>query len=370
MSYSTVSQTGDTLFTHSDINNVNPIFAKYAVTKTIPILTKCDDYYCSIIQFSIPLSSIPLYIFPVTPGSLLTRVSPMVIGITVGGINYAFNLIYEPDNNYTPVNQTNPKMQIITQYYFCYSYQNMINSINVALSQAYVAAGLSTSGNSYPYFFYNDVTGLINLVVDQRDFSPTATPSNPTPIPNAVIFLNEYLQFFLSAIPYKFTVDTVLGDIYNLNLIVFGTYNLQSSSSTPTYTNNQKIFSQEYSTVATWNALKKILVTTSTIPIISEYTPTNNSGISSTLPVLTDFIPFIEFPGQSRSTAYFTPTTQYRLVDLVSSERLNTIDLNIYWQDIYQNIYPLTLTIFQQASIKLGFFKKSLYKSSTPLLKK
>lgn len=383
MSYSTVEQVSDNIyvnvvFNHDNINSIIPQAAEYKVTKTIPILDKCSDYYLSVIKFDLPLRDVPLYIFPVIPGSGLTNIAPMVIGIRTGGVNYSVQLIYKPDNNYIQPNQNDPNQQIITPYYFVYSYENLIKSINTALSSAYVSSGLSLLGHDYPYFYIDYKSQLINLVVDYRDFAPTATPTTPDPIPVATIYMNEYLQFYLTSFPYNYIGDNISGRAYEFNLVTYGDYNLQSAIGG--FTINQKIFTQEYQTLNTWNALKKLLITTSSIPIISEYTPNNNSGstsvginnsgISATFPIISDFTPQLEFPGQTRSTAYYVPTSQYRLVDLKSDIQLNTIDLRVYWVDLYNNIYPLTLSIFQQGSIKLGFFKKILYRSNTLLLKK
>lgn len=360
----TISQIGDNIYVnisfYDNISLPTPRIMEYRVTKTIPIINKCDDYYLSVIRFDIPLTSIPLYIFPIVPNSGMTNITPMKIGIRYLGINYTFNLIYIPDNNYIQPNQNNPNKQIITPYYFSYNYNDLINSLNIALSQAYVASGLNLLGYDYPYFFLDYNTSLIKLVVDQRDFAPTATPTIPLPIPLATIYINENLQFYLNSFSYKYIGDTTNGREYELYLINFGNYNLQNTSSS--FSNQQKIFSQEYINLGNWGGMKKLLITTTSIPVISEYLPTDNSGISSTFPIIADFTPIIELAGQSRSIAYYNPTSQYRLVDLKSSIMLNTIDIKVYWTDIYNDIYPLTLNIYDQANIKIAFIKKSLYK--------
>jgi hypothetical protein len=89
--------------------------------------------------------------------------------------------------------------------------------------------------------------------------------------------------------------------------------------------------------------------------------------VNSSLPIITDFIPNINSPGESRSIAYYNPTSQYRLIDMVSDTPLQKINLKIYWVDISNNIYPLYVSVAQQASIKLAFIRKSLYKQSNLL---
>lgn len=372
MSNPTISQVGDNIYVNvifdDSGSNKDPegnATAEYAVTQTIPILSKCDDYYCSIIRFAIPLDNVPLFIMPIEPNQSNGNLTPLIIGITSGGIDYPQNIIYVCENGNPGPPLQNQSTQVVTPYYFVFDYQNLITAINLALRNAYLASGLL---NNQPYFYLNPSTGLINLVVDITDFAPTATIINPNPVPTNTIFINSALQSYLSAFQSRFVGISPIGKDYIFNLIRFG---FDTTIPTPfSLTATQKKFPQEYSTLQLWSSLRKILITTNSIPIISEYVPSNNSGISSTLPIITDFVPQIDFPGQNRSIAYYTPTTQYRLVDLKSSEQLNTIDLKIYWEDTSSNIFPLYISVFQQASVKIGFFKKSLYKNTTPILKK
>jgi len=365
MSYSTITQVGDNIYVNVLISPSSTQFiinAEYAVTKTLPILSKCDDYYCSIVRFSIPLDFIPLFIMPIIPNQPNPNLTPFVIGIQTGSVNYSQNVIYVSEDGVPPPIQNQPT-QVITLYYYVYDYQNLITAINTALAAAFVASGLT---GDCPYFYLNTTTEEISLVVDIATFAPTATPTTPNPIPTATIFMNKDLQIFLTSFPVNF-VGPISTGLYFFNLIRFG---LDTTIPPFSGTATQKQFTQEYSVLELWGSISKILITTNSIPIISEYTPTNNSGISSTLPILSDFVPQFELAGQSRSIAYYTPTSQYRLSDMKSSEQLNTIDLKIYWQDKDLNIYPLPINQYQEASIKIGFFKKSLYNAGNLTLKK
>jgi hypothetical protein len=374
MSYSTLLQNGDNIYVNVTItaalSGILSLYtpAEYIVSKTIPILDKCDDYYCSIIRFAIPLSSVPLFIMPILPNQTNPNLTPFIIGITTGGINnYPQPVIFYAETNSGIPMSPNP-IQANSPYYYVYEYQLFITQINTALALAFVASGLT--GNC-PYFYLNPATEEISLVVDIATFAPTATPTTPMPVPAATIFMNADLQIYLTA----FQVISVaplgsfspIGKDFLFNLVRFG---IDNTIPPFTIAATQKQFTQEYPVLQLWSSLRKIIVTTNSIPILNEFAPTNNSGSSILTPILTDFLPFLDFAGQDRTTAFYSPTSQYRLVDLKSSESLKTIDLKIYWQDINQNIYPLFVNKYQQISLKIGFFKKSLYKSSTPLLKK
>ena len=120
---------------------------QYNVTKTLPILDKCSDYYCSIIRFDIPLGEIPIIIVPVIPNQTPPtnpNLTPWVIGINtgsdnhIGGTDFPVSVIYSPndlDPLFNPPPEQNQPTQIITPYYFCYDFQNIINDINYALQQ-------------------------------------------------------------------------------------------------------------------------------------------------------------------------------------------------------------------------------------------
>ena len=369
MSRATITQVGDNIYVNVNFDSSGPnkdaegsAAAEYSVTKTIPILSKCDDYYCSVIRFSIPLDTIPLFIMPILAGQPNPNLTPFIIGITTGGVDFPQPVIFVSETG-APVPLPPIPFQKITPYYFVFEYQNLITAINTALAAAFVASGLV--GNT-PYFYLNTATEELHLVVDVANFAPTATAAVPNPVPLATIFMNSALESYLSAFQARFVGPSVIGKDYIFNLVRFG---LDTTIPPFTAAATQKDFPQEYSTLALWSSLRKILITTNSIPIISEYTPTNNSGISSTLPIITDFVPNIEAAGQSRAIAFYNPTSQYRLADMKSSEQLNTIDLKIFWQDLDNNIFPLFISEFQQANLKLGFFKKVLYQGGLNLIK-
>ncbi len=328
---------------HDDAYLQTPSPARYKITQTVPIIYNPSNYYCSIIRFDIPLLDVPLYIFPILPNSGTSQTSPLVIGITYNGIDYPVNLIYVADNSYSPVNQTNQNKQIITPYYFVYDYQNMINSINTALSTAISKAGI-TGVTIYFYIVPNEQLLYLSLN------GVTALKSS-----GATIFINEYLYNYLAGFEFTFINYESLTHNYNLKI----TYPPSSVTIPDPYN-----IPQQYNNFMYWNSLKKILITSNSLPIQNEFIDSSNTnGETIGLPIITDFTPTFEFPGQTRSIAYYYPQSQYRLVDMKSNSPITSLDLNIYWEDKHNNVYPLCLDNYSQVNIKLGFFNKNLYKN-------
>lgn len=349
------------IFDHNRIDST-PIPANFKQTRTVPILDKCSDYFCSIIKFDIPLDAVPLMIMPIIPNQPNPNLTVFVIGIRTGGIDYSVPVQYIVSSPFTPPIQNQPT-QVITQYYYIYDYETLLISVNSALFQAFINSGLA--GNA-PYFYLDASTQLIKLVVDIANFAPNQVgPVITNPV--ATIYMNANLQNYFESFYYNFIqYNSPTGRELELNLTRYGLDNTIPPFSLAA---TQKVFSEDFSTLGLWTSLRKILIISSSISAIPEFTPGNNSGINSTLPIISDFTPQIEIASQTRSVAYYVPQGQYKLINMQSDLPLYTIDLKIYWQDKDQNIYPLYISSNQQASVKIGFFKKSLYKGYLDLKK-
>lgn len=360
--------------------NENPIIAEYNVTKTLPILDKCSDYYCSVIRFDIPLQNIPLFIMPILPATSFINpqpdpdLTPLIIGISYLGVDYPINIQYFADNTLPPPVQNVPGVQVITPYYYVYTYQNLITSINIALQTALITSGFPLAGAQAPYFYLNSATQLISLIVPD---SFTIGANRPIIFVNATLF--NYLETFrVSFLGYNqsngkdflFILDNPTYPTYVQAVDVSG--NPLSPPLVPPARSAYWKYTQEYPVLNYWTSLRKIIIATNTIPVVNEYVPAqdNNSGITNSFPILTDFVPSLEFAGQSRSIAYYFPTSQYRLVDMINDNPLYKINIKIYWEDKKGNLFPLYIPILQQANIKLGFFRKTLYKPFNQLLYK
>ncbi len=380
------------------LTNDDPVPADYGVTKTEPILDNCSEYYCSLVRFTIPLDNVPLLICPIIPNQINPLLTPLIIGIQYGnpavpGTYFSRNVIYQSFNNFVAPVQNQPT-QVITPFYYMYSYQNLIDMINTALASAYVASGLSALFPGYlpPYFEFNPVTNLFSLIVPSF-FTSLTLPALFIP----KIFINTALASFLTSFPLREA---------NPSFQQFGAefyINLPASNATQYYppgvtipattvppalptTSYYHKYTQEYVVVEYWTSLRKIVIATNTIPVRNEYVPatnnlansvkvndvaniinSNQSGVNVSYPILTDFVPNISLSGESRSIAYYVPSGQYRLIDLISTNPLQKIDIQLFWEDRDGNLYPLLISLFQRVDIKLAFLRKSLYKNPSLL---
>src|SRR5208282_2073910 len=80
------------------------------------------------------------------------------------------------------------------------------------------------------------------------------------------------------------------------------------------YILQQSSFNMQY-----WNPIKKLLFTCNNIPIRQEFVQSSETNSTSpALPIITDFTPTLENSNAGRSIAYYYPTAQYRLCDILS----------------------------------------------------
>jgi hypothetical protein len=347
------------------VSGEQPIVAEYAQNKTTPFLSKASDYYASVVRFTIPLNKVPIFIMPIVPNTstLLNPAgfpdqSTLVLGITYLDVPYNAYVQYIPDKTNIPPPVQNQPTQVITPYYYVYSYGSLIRSLNFTMDILWIASGLFNAfpAASPPYFYYDPTSELISLIVPQI-FTINA----------AQIFINESALRFLDGFEFIFNgFNRPAGDDYQF---VFQTetefFYPPWNGSIPIVPSNYFKFTQEYNVLYYWASLRKILVLSNNLPILSEIVPNNsNSGISVALPVITDFVPQISTAGDVRSIAIYNPTGQYRLVDLSGDIPLSNIDIKILWQDYTGGLYPVTISQGQQIELKIAFLKKSLYKKN------
>jgi len=341
-----------------------PVTAEFNQCFTNPLLAKSSDYYLSVTRFDIPLNSIPLYVMnQIIPNQGNPNLTKLIIGFSLGGVAYPIYLTFLPNGGFDVPDQSNSLQQIITPYYYCYSYQILLDMINNAINVSWILSGIGGPFGLFPlatapYFYLESSTSLITLVIPQQFKN----------VPAIDMFCNDALLNYIDGFPVKFNgFNSASGKDF-----VFDFSSLKPNdayalppdtiSTPPSY---YKI-EQEFSTLAIWSSLKKIVLSTSKIPINTELIPiagNTNLGINNSFPILTDFVPIINRAGDSKGIAYYLPSAQYHLVDIFNDGPLQDIDLKIFWQDINGNLNPVQITQNQQINIKLAFLKKSLYKN-------
>lgn len=335
----------------SNTNSPYPpnVVAAYDEVLASPVIDNPNQYYITVIRFSIPIDLIPLFSFPVDISQNNPNQSLMVIGIENAAlVQFPEFIMYTPENNIVapvpggvaPFFTSN---QVTSDYYFIYSVNNFINMINTALAAAVVASGI---GVAAPFYTYDSQTEFISLTVTAAFLATGAR-----------IFANSYLKNYLGAF-----------DFTTLNYVNTGPYLYYHLLNATTL-----VYYQNYNSMNLWFDSQKIVIQSNSIPIVAEFSPSfqnpqifgpNNLNSSSNLqPILTDFALAFNNISDFSSVVTYIPEPQYRLTNMRSSTPLNRIQLSFSWLSKNGTLYPLYVSPNKTVTLKLGFIKKSLFKN-------
>lgn len=348
----------------------------YDVTRTQPIIEKPSDYFASIVRMSIPLNSMPVFICPTEgPRDGVNLNTPWHVGISFNnaGVMFYFDqtVLWQPEFFAPPT--SNP----VDWFYFAFSYGTFVSMINVAISAAYAAfqatfpAAPQAVANQAPFIIYDSNTQLFSWVW-HTSWATLPPATGALAAGQARVGLNFPLLAVFDGFRTLLVNNFATGGNHEADYVWENTgdnaYTLNGFA-------NSFFTRQGFIAVSLLSNLRRLLVTTSSLPIVSEAAPSTpttnspNSNTSATLPILTDFVPFLESSADVRGVVFYQPEAQYRLTNMISDIPLYRVQLAFYWQTNDGTLYPLIISRNQQINVKLGFFKKSLYaKFSTPLV--
>jgi hypothetical protein len=294
--------------------------AVFDSTRTSNILDNPNEYELAIIRFSVPTKSIPIMILdPITKN--------YKVSVEYNGFVETQDVSWIPNNN-CPTTQ-----------YWISTYQEFIDSINLALLNCYtniVLADPTYPSVQAPYFRLDG--NLVNFVAEQSINSATS---------GVKWFMNTELQTIIPTIS------------YNLNCV--GAGNLSFQIVVKDNKNNKEVIDDipvfvmvsESSPLFLWNDFQNLLFQSNTIPVVPELLGTS---VQNTRRVLTDFNPQASF--FDRTPLQFFPQGPLRWYDLKSSQPLNQVDLIVSWADKAGKLYPIELLRYDTLSVKILFRRK------------
>lgn len=329
--------------------------ATYDITQNNPIINNPSQYYMAVTDFSIPLESIPISIARVIPNQ--PNPNLMIASFTLTnslGTEFTKNVIFIPSTNIQPPIQDKP-YQIITNYYFIYSYGYLLQAFNNTLIDLITIAGIALPPGTVPPYFtlLNDSFQKIMLVVP--DFFITN---------NILIGFNDQTLNYLGGFDIYYDINSVAS---RHKIQYINTNNLCDEFGKFDPTGQYWNYVQQVYVLPQWSCLNKIFIYTSSIPIRNQQSTSSNllaPDLLSNLPIIYSDIPNYDTVSQAKNYTYFKDGDQYRLIDLISETPLKKIQITIGWMDHNGEVFPLYLQPFNSCNIQLGFFKKELYNSN------
>jgi hypothetical protein len=354
---------------NDQLANNDPPPLRFQETRTTPLISgDTNDYYCSILRFSIQTgNTLPIFIPRIQTGQTdpdLTVYNITLVWKDSMGVPFAEEteyLRYVPWNNQPKPLAPTTSQDLSGTYYYMNNFTQFQDMLNAALSAAWNRLESGPSWRVREPFVEFDST--INRFILNTDFLTYSSID---------IYFNTRLYELLSSFPAHFE-----GNPGDKNYRIDAKPNPGNTNVHPRFDSTgtdlrlpivQSV--QETSTFALFNPIASIVFSTSLIPII----PTNTSppmiyGDNSTNLVsggnnanLTNIITDFEVPvselNQYRPSIEYVPSTEYRLIDMNKLVNLNQVDLAVFWKTHYGNYVPFRLQPGCSAHIKILFRSK------------
>jgi hypothetical protein len=409
-------------------NTIPPVFY-YNESRTLPFINCPEDYYLSIVRFSVDTGTLPVFIpsiVPSTPTAPQNQVNLTIYNITLtyddGTTNYTSGptpLIWVPqDKSITPPlppSSTTNGLQINdTGYYNCYSFQYVAflitDTFKTALAnlEAQVIAGggtmplydiytTDTTGASQTYsldsadlpplFQWDTSSDTANIfAIPQYDLNPAVNPAltgnNPIKI-----FFNAPLFNLFNSFPCTINGYSLVGGNENFQISVVNQGGLNTQLITPPQYDTIgsppyppkplsvpyiSVF-QETSTIANLSPILAIVFTSNTMPITPNQVSTplvlNNNqqlGFGGNNADFANIITdLVSETGAYRPSLVYTPQAQYRLVTLNGNRPLYNLDIQIFYRLRSGSLVPFRLASGGSVTLKVAFLKKDSVGTST-----
>jgi hypothetical protein len=380
-------------------NNVSgdqkPVIFNFIEARNQPYLYCPENYFMSIVRFSLQTPSLPKFIPTVKlgqndPNVLVYAITLNYRYVAPGGNVPDFNSSFSANVQYVPFDESQPipsapttKQDFSSYYYYIYSYQEWILMINTCFQNAF---------NNLQVAYANWATAnIVNITAWNSAFPNNAIPTTLTATApfmefdphslNAIIngdtqwyntsnTANKRIDIFFNNALYQLyhtfpSTTTLFNGVYTNKMLMnsFNNFNLFTTTSI-TYLQAY----QEASTAVLLNPISSVVFTTGLLPVNNELVsvPKSNtiggvssgSGAANIAPIITDFqVPFSALD-QYIPNIQYTPSAEYRLVDMSGTSPLSAIQISVYWKDYYGNLIPFYLNAGCGGNIKIMFRRK------------
>ena len=361
--------------------------------RTSPFVMNPEEYYLSILRFTIETGSLPVFIPSIQP--LQANRNLTIYSTTLEWTSPATGVAYTSGETFVnfipqdagvsvplpPSLTANGLQNNDSGYYNYYNYSALTYIIDLAMAAAFtalsalvVAGGEVLPSSFEPKLNWDTTSNTAILYADVEGY----IVNNPAALPNPIrIYWNAPLYGLFPSFPCKY-----LGYGANLNgknflfePVNIGSINLQPITPVPPTipaTYNVVSVYQDYSTVANFCPIVALVFTSNTLPINPNQVSTplvfNNQqqivlggNNSNTANIITDLV---SDSGQYKPNLVYNPTSEYRLITLYGNRPLYNIDLSVFWRTKTGALMPYRINSGEAITMKVAFLKKSNYVSA------
>lgn len=364
--------------------------------RTLPFINNPEDYYLSILRFTMETGSLPVFLPSIIPSQnnrdktiysvCLEYDDPATLTTYSSGQKY---VTWIPQDRSAvvppaPIDCLNGVQNDTTGYYNCYSYSYWIYLIDLAFKEAFddlatavTGAGVTMPTTYAPFLNWDTTSNQAVLYGDVNGYSVDKGGIN---VDNIRIYMNAPLYSLFNSFPAEYLgyANVVNGKNFQLVSANVGAVNLLTITPvqpTPvppaTYITYRAIaLYQEKSTIVNWSPITAIVFTSNTLPIQSNQVSTpviyddaqqvvfggNNANIAN---IITDMV---TDDGSYRPNVVYVPRAEYRLITLYGNRPLYNVDLSIFWRTKTGQLIPYRINSGEAVTLKLAFLKRAKYK--------
>ncbi len=357
----------------------NSQFLRFTETRQTPIVEHADQYYMSIIRFSLDTFHLPVHYAEIIPNQ--NDPNKMI---------QSFTLVYTDKNNiiytsrkfltWSPSDFTKPVppspssnqngLQTYSPYYYSNSYHHVIEILNNGLKACVDDIVLQSSANilkNYPFFGWNVGSNTLSFYGREDIYSNT---SGATINGKMLVYFNTNTFALLNGLPvHKYGINNPDGKHYQLIVdALYGINILKGNGVSPYDTEPCVKIDQEYSSIVQWSPVSAILFASATLPVtpnqlsapyiyedgqLVQYSSMSNQSLNIITDLTTDEQSF-------KPNILYYPSAQFRLINLYNNSPITQFDISVYWKDKIGNIHPLYLPSGANCTMKVMFQKRFL----------
>lgn len=353
-------------------STINRPQIRFNETRSVPYIERPDDWSCSVVRFEVDTYgvSMPLMIPAVELGQANQNALEARITLKYGASFFTQQLQFVPENVIASASPPLVFQDNSQGYYNLNSFQSFIQIINTAFSNALIGlkALVPVIAPARQPFIQIDQAGYCYIYADQTYYDSGLGIGN-----FIEIFFDEGLYNYLASFQYdNFGSGTLTIPFARYRLKVYGspTFAPQNTFSVTdafgTFTT--LVCFQDYVNLQAWCPVAGIIFKSQILPvkpsltgvplIFGSGTGQQQLATSNIVLYLTDLVVANNDGKQFKPGVIYTPTAEYRMIDLFGTTPLYTIDIEVNWVDNYGNEYPLILAPGATATMKILFRKK------------
>jgi hypothetical protein len=346
-----------------DINMINndvsgqqrPAPIIFNESRTNPYISSPENYFASLIRFSLQTPSLPVFIPIVELGQSDVNKTIYKVFLEFNGVKYEQVVMYQPSNLSLPPPMIPLTAQdISSKYYYVYTVQSWIDMVNKALLDCFNQIPSPPTGSKSPIFQFNVQTSLLELYT---------TADYDTINGNISLYMNNSLYTLFDSFPKTIEQILGIGPYYNKFKIIETRFNVVN------FAEYKILTKQETTTIGLLNPIKSIVFKAGMLPINNELlAPPKLFGVNSTLfsngnnsnisPILTDFQVAVSNLNTYKESIEYVPSGEYRLIDMFGNSPLGSLELSVFWQDSFGGLHMLELQSGCSCTIKIMFRRK------------